>query len=153
MNSFFQNYLQLLDQVKNDPKTFGWMALCSATHAHCRMLSHATLTSNFLPAGCARCQWPIFRNTATATENKITHQTTEVITCPISERASSRFNADAYERDDRLLFFSPRDPRNLVFHLKFKLTSAPLSRGVTSVRSCLGGKKTQQHPQVPTPRE
>lgn len=128
MNSFLKIYLQLFDQGKNDRNAFGWMALSTVTHALCRMLSHATLTSNFLPAGRARRLWPIFSHSAgvTVTENKITHETTKVIACPISKRASSNFNGGAYEPDDRLLFFYPRDPRNLVFHLKFKSTSAPL---------------------------
>lgn len=40
--------------------------------------------------------------------------------------ASSEFNGGAYEQEDLLLFFYPRDPRNLVFHLKFKSTAGLL---------------------------
>lgn len=72
---------------------------------------------------------------------------TKVIVWLISKIASSDFNGGAYEQEDLLPFFYPRDPRNLVFHLKFKSTAA-LLMGSLSVRFCLGGGG-RKHSSIP----
>lgn len=77
---------------------------------------------------------------------------TKVIVWLISKIASSDFNGGAYEQGDLLPLFYPRDPRNLVFHLKFKSTAALLMGSPRSDFVWWGGG-TQQHPQVPTLRE
>lgn len=70
---------------------------------------------------------------------------TKVIVWLISKIASSDFNGGAYEQGDLLPLFYPRDPRNLVFHLKFKSTAALLMGSPRSDFVCGGG----EHSSIP----
>lgn len=80
--------------------------------------------------------------TIPAQEKKMTH----VVVCLASKIVSRDFKCCASVGEDLLLFVRPRDPHNLVFHLKFKLTAAP-STGSPRSDFVSGEKKT--HSSIP----